>query len=305
MTSFRFAPGFVLVLAGLAPHAPASAQQIPIVQSGADGRFERQIDPKTTVPGFDPVAFRGFRSSMDAIIAQLAAMPSVNAPSAPVCHRLMSYLEIVRRHGVFAGSVSVFSPIKFENGRCHRMTGGGIELIINSTLSTFEANRAQVRDAEGGRANWFVMKPEFDGRIIRLTTGEILLTNGRALLVPVSGKRYVAEQVKREAANLPPGAQLPRPWRDLSQRLTPDAAARPACLDRSMLSMELTADCDPRLQLWEVNPNYFDSGRMGDIQMIVLRTPQGAYHGESDARLKARQAVWHALDLAALSAMVR
>lgn len=304
-----FAPrreaALMLAFASFAMAPAATAQEIPIVQSGAEGRYERQLDPKTSVPGFETSSFQSFRSAVGNVVAQLSAMPSVTSPPAPVCHRLMSYLEIVRAHGVFSGSVSVMSPIKFENGRCHRMTGGGIEIWLNRMSSVFERNRAQVPEAEGGRTHWFVMQPEFEGNIIRMPKGQVLITKGTPLLRPVSGRRYVAEQLKREEADLPAGSTLPRPWRDLSLSLTAEAAERPACLDETMLSIELTANCVAARQVWEVNPDYFDTKRMGDIQLIVLSTPQGPYHGESDERFKARQAVWQALDLARLSALVR
>lgn len=85
----------------------ATAQQIPIIQSGADGRYERQIDPKTAIPGYDGSTSRTFRGAIDELVGQLAAMPSVNSPPAPVCHRLMTYIEITPPHGVPAASVSV------------------------------------------------------------------------------------------------------------------------------------------------------------------------------------------------------
>ncbi|MBY8825049.1 hypothetical protein [Sphingomonas colocasiae] len=285
--------------------AAASAQEIAIVQSGADGRYERQIDPRASVQGVDAASFRRFRAAMDRLVAGFAAMPAVNAPPAPVCHRLKSFIETTRPHGVLSGSVAVMSPIKFENGRCHRMTGGGIELTVNRADAAFERSRAQVAGAEGGRADWFVMKPEIADGVIRLANGAILVTNGKPLLIPVSGRRYAVEQTKREDADLPAGSPYPRRWRDLSQRLPAAVADRQACLDETMLSLELTDDCLPLRRVWEVNPDYFDKRAMGDAQLIVLRTPQGRYHGESDARLRAREALWASIDIAAIAALMR
>ena len=56
-----------LLIAALAILAATSAraQDVPIVQAGADGRFERQIDAKTRSDGFGPgevAAFRGMAS---------------------------------------------------------------------------------------------------------------------------------------------------------------------------------------------------------------------------------------------------
>lgn len=284
----------------------AAAQQIPIVQSGADGRYERQIDPKTAIPGFDASTSKSFRAAVDELVSQLGAMPTVTSPPAPVCHRLMTYIEITPPHGVPAASVSVMSPINFNGGRCSPLTGGGIEFILNRTSAAFERSRANVPGAEDGRANWFVLNPVASGNVIQLRDGTTLITNGTDLLTPVSSRRYATEQMKR-SGETPGQVQDPRDRRPLWSiqlaRLGADAGERQACLDERG-ALDTTAACPAHSKVWEVNPDYFDKKRPGAIQLIVLRTPQGPYHGESPERFKARQAVWAALDIARLSALV-
>ncbi|WP_282945795.1 MULTISPECIES: hypothetical protein [unclassified Sphingopyxis] len=269
----------------------ARAQEIPIVQSGAEGRFERQIDGKVSIAGVDRAMLARFRGAIDRLIAQLAAMPSVSAPPAPVCHRLMSFVEVTRPHGVLSGSVSVLSPISFAAGRCHRMTGGGVEVIMNRMDAAFETSRAHMSDVENGRANWFIMGPEVSGNIVRLPNGTIVITNGKPILTPVSARRYRAEHEKR--------------FGPMKGVLTEQTAGKQACLDESIWSIDPAADCPPARRIWEANPDYFDAARVGDVQLLVLRTPQGPYHGESEARYQARKTIWASIDLDGLAEQVR
>ena len=70
--------------------APVAAQEVPIVQAGAEGRFERQIDVKTTSEGFGPAQVTAFRAAITPIIDQLATMPAVKTPPAPALSRSAS-----------------------------------------------------------------------------------------------------------------------------------------------------------------------------------------------------------------------
>lgn len=283
----------VLALAGVGPVTPVSAQSIPIVQSGAGGRFERQIDPKTKVEGANAAQVGAFRTATGRLIAQLSTMPSVNAPPAPVCHRLMSWVGVHLHASMMTGTVSVFSPIKFENGRCHPMTGGGIEFTINRFDAGLGRDRAQFADAENGATHWFVMKPDLTGNRLRLRDGTILIGNGRPMLLPVSAKRFAPAHSERWGNPLDP------------RFVSGPAAERQACFAESMLKLDDALDCPETRKVWEVNPAYFDTKRPGDIQLMALRTPQGPYHGESAERYKARQAMIAALDWDQLAAMVR
>ena len=297
--------GFTLLgVIALSSGSTALAQQIPIVQSGADGRYERHIDPMTSIPGFDPATSKAFRAAVHDLVAQLDAMPAVTAPPQPVCHRLMTYIEITPPHGVPAGSVSVMSPINFNGGRCSPLTGGGIELILNRTSAAFERSRATIADAEGGRANWFALDAKFSDNLIRLPDGTTLITSGNALLTPVSARRFATEQVKRKSEDerLYPPQRTPT-WVAQLDRLSAEAGSRQACLG-DWGEIDTTQSCPAARRIWEVNPAYFDKARSGAIQLIVLRTPQGPYHGESPERFKARQAVWASLDIGRLTALV-
>jgi hypothetical protein len=54
----------------------------------------------------------------------------------------------------------------------------------------------------------------------------------------------------------------------------------------------------------ELNPAYFDRQRPSAVQLLVIATPKDRQHGESDAKMAARRAMWAALDRQALGALV-
>ena len=180
--------------------APVAAQQlpsVPLVQAGADGRYETQLDPKRMAGGRSPAQVVAFRGEVDQLIALLGAMPEVVSPPAPVCHRLTSWIELEAPHDVLAAEVGVMSPISFENGRCHQMTGTGVIFRLNALSLLFDPQQAFLR-TDSGPSDWFLLpKGAADGPIIRI--GDTLaFTHGRApLLRPVSAERYLAERLSR------------------------------------------------------------------------------------------------------------
>lgn len=281
---------FAAALAAAALAGSAAAQEVPIIQSGAGGRFERQIDAKTRSEGFGPPQVAAFRGAIAPIIDQLAAMPAVSAPPAPLCHRLKSWIELINPHGVMGAEIAVMAPINFQNGRCNRMTGGGVLLNVNMPSVGLNPNRAVVR-GETRAGDWYVLPfvPSLDPKRVEFETDgdrHVALTHGRApLFRPVSMERY-----QRQI-----GDQAP---------LAPAQRAAPACMTQTG---ELRADaaCPASRTLVELNPDYFDRTRPADVQLVILSTPAGRYHGEDDAKLAARTAVWNGLDRAALAARVR
>lgn len=278
------------------------AQDVPIVQAGAGGRYERQIDPRTAVPGVQAASMGQFRAGVDAVTAQLAAMPEVHAPPSPVCHRLKTFIETTRPHNVLSASISVMSPINFNNGRCHSMTGGGVEIYLNRLDVAFERNRALVPNAEEGRSNWFAMPYErVAADRYKLADGTLIVTNGRPFMNPVSADRYAREQVRLMGED---GSAGRNEWTNLLATLTPEQRGRPACLSPSMTSLSFAGSCPPERRVWEIHPDYFDPRNPGKLQLMILKTPQRAYHGESRERYAARLALWSAIDVDRLTALL-
>lgn len=351
-------------LAAAAPVAAQTLPAVPLLQAGAEGRYETQLDPKRAVPGRSAAQVTAFRGEVDRLVRLFAAMPEVVAPPAPVCHRLTTWVEVQSFHGPMAASVSVMSPISFENGRCHRMTGTGVAVRLNSLSLLYDPQDAFLRMDEGP-SDWFLLpRGAVQGRTITVRDA-VAFTHGRApLLRPVSADRYLAERLRRSpvqdfagdlarwlaegkpqalaeakqtldllkgsisAADLAKMAEAqrvslesyetelrrqanapePEERRELKARraaLSAAALDAPACLVPGTLALSEAPGCPDGLTLVELNPDYFDPRRPETIQLLVVSTPKGRTHGESDARLAARRAVWEALDRDALAALVR
>ena len=278
----------LLVLAAGLLALPAAAQQVPVVQTGAEGRFERQIDAKSKVEGFSPAQVAAFRAAIAPVIEQLAAMPGVNNPPAPICHRLGSWVQLVNPDGVLGAEISLLTPISFENGRCHRMTAGGLQIWVNRPNGGLDPSHSTVRSPQDGGSSWYVLpiRPARDPRLV-----------GRPLLRPVTMERYLRHQ----AQALP---KAPENWAAKLAALAPAQRGQPACLG-ARWAFEPNGACDPARTLVEVDPAYFDRSRPADVQLLILTTPSHRYHGESDAELAVRTALLKALDRSALAARVR
>ena len=292
----------LLVLAAGLLALPAAAQQVPIVQAGAEGRFERQIDAKSKVEGFSPAQVAAFRAAIAPVIEQLAAMPGVNNPPAPICHRLGSWVQLVNPDGVLGAEISMLTPISFENGRCHRMTAGGLQIWVNRPNGGLDPSHSTVRSPQDGGSPWYVLpiRPARDPRLVEYQfNGDdyTIFTRGRPLLRPVTMERYLRHQ----AQALP---KAPENWAAKLAALAPAQRGQPACLG-ARWAFEPNGACDPARTLVEVDPAYFDRSRPADVQLLILTTPSHRYHGESDAELAVRTAVLKALDRAALAARVR
>lgn len=347
--------------------AAAAAQQVPTVQAGAGGRYETQLDLKTEVYGFSVAQVAAFRPKMQSLIDAFAAMPAVNAPPAPVCHRLESWLENASFHGLLMGEVRVMAPISFENGRCHRMTGTGVKIRLNDLSLLADPQQATVR-VDGPGSDWFAM-PQATAlaRVVRFGDA-IGFTHGRApLFRPVTTEAYLRETISRtpedpaggpagelarwhaegKAAMLAENAKTLKEMEEYlpeeqivkiaealqatvngheqalahsaghsrgpseRQRLEAELASRslaerhaPACITPGTSMLDHTHGCPEGLWLVELNPEYFDKMRPDAVQLLVIETPAGRTHGESDVRLAARRAVWKALDHSMLADLV-
>lgn len=361
----HFTVASLLVASVLA--TPAAAQQVPTVQAGAGGRYETQIDPKTRVPGFSSAQVTAFRSQMDRVIASFAAMPQVTAPPAPICHRLSSWVEVQAPHGLLSGAVYMMSPISFDNGRCHRMTGTGVEVRFNALSLLADPQQAFHRPSDAP-SDWFLLpQASLAARVVRFENA-IGFTHGRVpLFRPVSAERYLREMLSHQPADPEGGsggelarwlaeekpamlAENAKQLREMAAFMKPadlekiaeaqragvegmeqhyrsaaknnrgpserqrleaelaslgSARSAPACIVPGPLTLDATPGCPNGLVLAELNPGYFDMSRPEAVQLLVIDTPKGRTHGENDARLAARMAVWNALDHDALAALVR
>jgi hypothetical protein len=347
--------------------APAAAQQVPTVQAGAGGRYEISIDPKARVPNFSPAQVAAFRPKVGRVIEAFAAMPQVTSPPVPICHRLSSWIEVTAPHTILSAAVYMMSPISFENGRCHRMTGAGIEVRLNALSLLRDPQEAFVR-VNDGPSDWFLLpQATAFARVVRIDN-TIAFTHGRApLFRPVSAERYLRNRLSVTPADPVGGSagELAR-WlatgkarmlaenkerlRELSAFIKPadlakmaeamqvvvdgtekdlrreaaidrgpserqrieaqlasladSARAVPACFPSAAGGLDPTPGCPTGFILVELNPAYFDRSRPEAVQLLVVETPEGRTHGENDAKLAARMAVWNALDHTRLAALV-
>jgi hypothetical protein len=296
----------------------------------------------------------------------LRPLPAISSPPAPICHRLMSWVELNPMHKVLAASIEVLSPISLDGGRCHAMTGSGIFLHLNALSGLLDPQRAHVRDGDGSGHWWFV-PVEIAGRQVIDLGDRVAFTHGRApLLRPVPAERYLRMRISRlpettstastelaawlsggraelEASNLAtlrgmagqaPAAAIAKladgmkagldaqeaelrraasaltassPRADLQAKLTSLSQAEraaPACESDANGELETRPGCPNGRTLVELNPAYFDQARADEVQLLVISTPRGRTHGESDAKLAARRAMWSALDRQALTALL-
>lgn len=286
----------VLAAALLSAASVVAAQQRPIVVAGASGRFETQLDPKTAVSGFSTAQTKAFRGQLDRLVTEFRGMPTVNTPPSPICHRLMSWIEIIPPHGVLSGRVEVLRPINFNGGKCNAMTGGGVQISVNRADALVESRYINAYSVEGGPGRWYVLpvRKIGNGRITLEGNVVAMVRPGASPFRPVSIERYLKEKSKDS------------PQSEAAQKLaTLPAASRglSACVGADGMVVG-QASCAASRTVVEINPAYFDKSRPSDMQMLVVQTPNGR-SSESAADEAARMAMWQALDLDALQAMVR
>ena len=108
----------------------------------------------------------------------------------------------------------------------------------------------------------------------------------------------------RRAANAPQVQSDRETSATMLASLSAAEKAAPACLFVHSGEPDISGNCQAGNVLYELNPRYFDTARPDTVQLIVMETPDGRTHGESDERLAARQVLWRALDRPAIAALV-
>lgn len=104
---------------------------------------------------------------------------------------------------------------------------------------------------------------------------------------------------KAHAAKGPPANPQVAEWQRQLQMIA--SSDMPACVKPGAYAdLDLSGRCEGS-KVVEINPGYFDTGRPGDIQLLTLVTPLRA----DDRSEPSRTAIWKALDMASLQAMVR
>lgn len=211
MNRYRFP--FLLLLTGLLLGASSrlAAQAVPVLQAGAGGRYETQIDAKRAVPGFAADRVRSFNAQTDRLLKLLAGLPEVHEPPPGVCQRLRRWTELNPAHGLLAAELSVMYPISWQNGRCHTMTGNGVFLRANALSLLVDPQQAHLR-AEGDGGHWYALPP----RVLQPESFEYgtrrVFTHGRLpLFQAVRMQAYLEERIRRSPEPLDPAAEL-RDW---------------------------------------------------------------------------------------------
>ncbi len=107
-------------------------------------------------------------------------------------------------------------------------------------------------------------------------------------------------QTEADARSRPRDPQLDY-WRGVRDQVR--GSNLPACLRLSgyLETLDLTGGCASRQQVVEFNPAYFDTRRPGDLQLVTLVTSLRADNGSEPSR----RAIWDALDVERLAALVR
>lgn len=320
-----FRPLSALLLA-LAAQVHA-AEQVLIVPSGADNRFELALDPKTRIKGLNPAQFSQFKARIDALTGYLRGLPALTQPPAPHCMRLSSWLEMSADPQRGAGvNVDAHYPISFDKGRCNRVTGAGVEFRVNSTYALFgNATRVKVGDND----DYYVLPlASVDGRIVRMKDFGILLTRQGVLpWKPADRKRYLEQYVAAAASEdervakalaeaAAAGIKLPPPAsgeqraneqrRALLARLRAELASgvrkEPVCLDD--MKVPAPAGCGLDRIVVEPNPAYWNTKTPERFQLMAIWTPAENNWHEKPEKFALRMNVYKALDLQRLLEMV-
>lgn len=107
-------------------------------------------------------------------------------------------------------------------------------------------------------------------------------------------------QAEADARGRPRDPQLDY-WRRAADQVR--GTNLPACLKMSgyLETLDLSGTCPSRQHVVEFNPAYFDVRRPGDLQLLTLVTPLQADAGSEPSR----RAIWDALDVERLAALVR
>jgi hypothetical protein len=299
--------------------------------ASANPRFELALDTRTAIRGLNPSQATAFRAEVGKLTDYLASLPAVAEPPAPLCMRLSSSIEPAAAAGKpGAATVGAHIPVSFENGRCHRLTGIGIGMLINQDGGIFFDD---YRRRSGGRAWWLLPIHGIEGRVVRFgEKGVLVLREGLLPWRPVrrrawlerelalaasqaseaeqSWKTYVATITRLEGRpprHSPGDDRMVQLMRDRVQHLGGELARKTdadwVCLgDTDEPSPD--DDCGDDRKPMEPNPGYWDRAHPERIQLLEVRLEPLNPLQESREKVEARLAVWQAISCQRLVELV-
>jgi hypothetical protein len=281
------------------------------VKAGADGRAEERIDGTTRLNGRPAAQVAAFRTRLDAVAAQMRAMPAVSAPPFPACSRLTTWLHRNDLEPVLAGSVDVTTPVVATPGKCEEKTELSVEISLNSLQGHLPERHAEGPDGKP----WYVIQASRQGPgfIEWEWNGDkhVYLFEPRGTpFKPVTTERYARYTLDQLTSGGTfdggePGAML----RARMASWTPAQRQTPACVKVEMtgsledIMVDPVAACPPDRTVVEIDDAWFDRKRPDVIQLIALEM----YHQhsmESEHSWALRSAVWSSLDREALRAHI-
>lgn len=307
----------LLCALGLAAARPAAAQ----------GPFETDFDAKTRISGLDAGQVQRFRQRVAVLLDDLKQMPEVMAPPPTVCMRLRSFLVAgLSPDGMAEASVSAMMPISFANGRCHRMTGSGVEFLVNHARGLFSGDRLISDVGRDGESFYLLdLNPEQE-RVIWLgrRTQLLLREPGRHPWRPVPRQRFLSRLLEAHEAHLArvektraesevAAAKLgmtfkvhktDRLWTERRQAEiaalrealaadTPEQALQPACHPRPPGDR---GPCPLNQTVMEVNPGFWQTHAPERVQLLLITTSPVQDMQESKDKFETRMRLRKALD---------
>jgi hypothetical protein len=213
---------------------------------------------------------------------------------------------LVPQAAVTSRVVKIRNAIAFTHGRAPLLRPVSVERYLQERIAR------QPADPEGGAAGELA-------RWLAEDKPKMVAENAKALremaayMKPADLKKIAeaqeagvrgAEQAIRHAAERDRG---PSERQRLEAQLASLGSNRdlPACFLSARGELDFLPGCPNGFVLAELNPAYFDRSRPDTVQLLVVETPEERTHGENDASLAARMAVWKALDHARLAALVQ
>jgi len=227
------------IVAAAVVNVTGAMAQVAVKAAGADGRFTVALDPKTAVPGFSNRQVDAFRQSLESLTDRMAAMPEVNAPGAPLCLRLSSWIEVQSESGLLEASVDVSRPVRID-GRCTELMGATVQVWLNRADSLL-TSRLKVGASPDGEP-WYVLPitRERDGFMAIEDDGEqieVYAHGGAPFLVPVTWTEFSAGVGASIWTQADYDAWLAHDYRDLL-----DAARRESAANGSSVSADLRSE---------------------------------------------------------------
>lgn len=315
-------PRLAFLLLALAGSAQAF-QRVPVIQAGADNRFELELDPKTRITGLNPAQVQRFRQRIDSLTGYLRTLDVLTQPPAPLCMRLSSWLEVGADKVKGAQAiVDAHYPVAFERGRCTQVTGDGVGFYVNHDAPLFD-NRYRVSDMDD-LGYYRLPLAAHHGRVIHLKGHGFVVTREgsqpwrpanrvsylRRLIANVEDELARLEQGERDMNELlmkqtgkpfkvrPKELQYRAEQRSYLARLRADLArgdtGEPVCVDA--WGVYTGSSCAPDSIIMEANPAYWTGAAPDRIHLLLVRT-SAVSKWESKEKEALRMGVFRALDL--------